>query len=439
MDAIVRHDQDATALTQPTLFARATGALPSAIAIVRVTGPQAASAIVRLTRRRLPPPRRAVVRALRDPASAALLDTALVLWLPGPATATGEDVAELHLHGSVAVVAAVERALAQLPGCTAAERGAFTRRAFENGRIDLSQVEGLADLLAARTERQRTAALVVAEGGLRAAVEHWQDRLLVLSARAEAAIDMAEEADVAGAVDGFTCDLGAVAVELRDALAAPPAERLRDGVRVVLAGPPNVGKSSLLNALAGREAALTAAQAGTTRDLIEVPLDIDGVPVVLIDTAGLRADTQDPVEAMGIARSHAALARADLVLWLGSDADAATAKTIRVAPKADLGDRGVDGFAVSAVTGLGVPALRAEIAHRARELLPAVGQLYLSAAQVASVRIAAQAVERAATLDDEVLRAEELRSALRALDTITGRGNVEAMLDTLFSRFCVGK
>lgn len=357
--------------------------------------------------------------------------------MPGPGTATGEDLVELHLHGSRAVVAGIEDALAALPGLRAAEPGEFTRRAFENGRIDLSQVEGLADLLSAETARQRMAALAMSEGGLRRQVEDWQAALLGLAARVEAAIDHDDEADVA--VGPIDADTAALAAALRGALANPPAERLRDGVRIGIAGPPNAGKSTLINALSGREAAIVSEIAGTTRDLVEVPLNLDGVPVVLIDMAGLRDHTGDAIERIGIERAEAAIARADLVLWLGDPGDA-PAGALLIAAKADLGtaSRRHD-IAISAQTGNGMAILRARLREEAERLLPAVDALALSTGQRGALGDALAALDTCVGQRDEVLRAESLRAAMAALDRITGRADTEAMLDALFGRFCIGK
>ncbi len=428
-------------VSHPTIFARSTGALPSAIAIIRISGPAAGGALTSLSGKALPSPREAVVRRLRHPATDARLDTALVLWLPGPDTSTGEDLVELHLHGGRAVVAAVESALADLSGLHPAEAGAFTRRAFENGRLDLTQVEGLADLLAAETERQRTAALVLAEGGLRREVERWQASLLQLAARAEALIDFADESDVGTSDAQLQRDCGVLAARLETALANPPVERLRDGVRVGIAGPPNAGKSTLLNMLVGREAAIASPIAGTTRDVIETPINLGGVPVVFIDMAGLRDTTDDPVEAIGIARAEAAIGRSDILLWLGDPATAPSGEhIIRIATKSDLGDRQTDtDLNISAVTGENMTTLVAIITERATLLLPAIGSLALSIAQQAHIRVATAALTRASTQSEDVLRAEDLRVAMRALDRITGAADTEAMLDTLFGRFCIGK
>lgn len=424
-----------------TIFARSTGALPSAIAIVRISGPASAESLITLSGKNLPPPRTAVVRKLMHPASTVPLDTALILWLPGPDTVTGEDLVELHLHGGRAVVAAVEAALASLPGLQPAEPGAFTRRAFENGRLDLTQVEGLADLLAADTERQRTTALVLAEGGLRRKVQGWQTILLDLAARAEALIDFADESDVSDADLGLQRDASTLAATLEATLANPPAERLRDGVRIGIAGPPNSGKSTLLNALVGRDAAIASPIAGTTRDVIETPVNLGGVPIVFADMAGLRAQTDDPVEAMGIARAEAAIRQSDVLLWLGDPCEAPAGRhVVRVGAKSDLGKPpGAIDVCVSARTGDGIDSLISTIIKEATDCLPAVGGLTLTVAQQGHVRDAAIALDRASAPNDDVLRAEDLRVALRALDRITGTADTEAMLDTLFGRFCIGK
>ncbi|MES2290134.1 MAG: tRNA uridine-5-carboxymethylaminomethyl(34) synthesis GTPase MnmE [Pseudomonadota bacterium] len=435
MATVVRQcDRVDQALT--TIFARSTGALPSAIAIVRISGARAGAALEALTRKPVPPARTAVVRRLID-AHEALLDAAMVLWLPGPGTATGEDMVELHLHGSRAVVAGVEAALAELPGIVAAEPGAFTRRAFENGRMDLSQVEGLADLLSAETARQRTAALTMAEGGLRRQVEAWQVRLLDLAARVEASIDHEDEADVvAGPIDA---DTRALVATLDSALENPPAERLRDGVRIGIAGPPNAGKSTLINALAGRDAAIVSPVAGTTRDLIEVPLNLDGIPVVLIDMAGLRDDGADSVEQVGIDRAYQAMARSDLILWLGDGIAAPKGRVIPIAAKSDIRPDPQAAYNVSAVTGEGLASLRHAIRGHAEDLLPSANQLVLTASQHQHVLAARDSLSQGLGEPDEVIRAESLRQAMTSLDHITGRADTEAMLDSLFGRFCIGK
>jgi tRNA modification GTPase len=440
--AVVRQcDGDGQALTprpgEPaTIFARSTGALPSAIAIVRISGPHAAAALEFLTGRSLPIPRTAVVRRLVD-AGGEMLDAAMVLWMPGPDTVTGEDLVELHLHGSRAVVAGVENALAALPGLQPAEPGAFTRRAFENGRMDLSQVEGLADLLSAETARQRTAALTMAEGGLRREVEHWQRNLLDIAAQIEALIDHEDEADVVGGP--IERDILTLVSAFDSALQSPPAERMRDGVRIGIAGPPNAGKSTLINVLSGRDAAIVSPIAGTTRDLIEVPLNLGEVPVVLIDTAGLRDDSEDPVERIGIARAEAALLSADIVVWLGAPDAAPAGNVLTVSAKSDLGSISGSDYVVSAKTGEGIADLRDGLSAQAERLLPAIGRLSLTIGQRENLHAARDALKEGGDQSDDILRAESIRAAMAALDRITGRADTEAMLDALFGKFCIGK
>jgi tRNA modification GTPase len=293
----------------PTIFALSSGAPPAGIGVIRVSGPQAGAALAALTGR-VPQPRRASLAKLRDNAGA-LLDEALVLWFPGPDTATGEDLAELHCHGGRAVIAAVEGALAALPGLRRAEPGEFTRRAFANGRIDLAEAEGLADLLSAETELARAAALTNAGGALSRQVEAWREQVLVLSAEVEGVLDFSDEEDSADLPECFTWNITALADEIATWLARPRSERLGEGFRVVLAGPPNAGKSTLFNALIESEAAITSPIAGTTRDVIERAVAIAGVPFTFVDTAGLReGGLVDEIEAIGIDRARGALERA---------------------------------------------------------------------------------------------------------------------------------
>ncbi len=426
-----------------TIFAVSSGRPPAAIAVVRVSGDGALDAAVRLAGT-LPPARRAAVRALRDPVDNRLLDRALVLVFPGPATATGEDLVELHLHGGRAVVASVERALAALPGLRAAEPGEFTRRALAHGRIDLTEAEGLGDLLSAETEAQRQMAMANSDGRLRRAVADWTATATRLSAVVEAVLDHADEDDVdAGndVVTGVRAQAGNLAREIGAALAVPPVERLRDGIRVVLAGPPNAGKSTLLNALVGRDAAIVSPVAGTTRDVIEIPVTREGVAWLFLDTAGLRDDSDDPIERIGIDRATGSIAAADVVLWLGDDAPPRADHVIALYPRADMRDAdGADGrIAVSATTGMGLDALWAALAREAASLLPKVDELSLNRRQAVHAGTAAAALDRAAMQDDPLLLAEELRYAVQAFAALTGMRATEAVLDDLFSRFCIGK
>jgi tRNA modification GTPase len=381
----------------------------------------------------------AAVRALSNEAGE-VLDQALVLRFDGPASSTGEDLVEFHCHGGRAVVNAVLEALGGLDGLRPAEPGEFTRRAFENGRIDLTEAEGLADLIEAETESQRRSALAMAEGGLRKQIEAWQARLLDLSARAEVAIDYVDE-DSPGP-DPEQSDCAALAMELRSWLEHPRAEPLKEGVRVVIAGPPNSGKSSLLNAIVGSERAIVTDMPGTTRDHIDVPLSIAGVPLRLTDTAGLR-DSDEPIERIGVERAQALVDGADVLLWLGHPDDApGQERLIRVHSKCDLEERThvPDGsIGVSAVTGAGLAELAGQIVEEARQLLPVEGRIALNARQVTAMTEAAIALEAACATDDIVLAAESLRLARGAFNRLTGRAGVEDLLDALFGRFCLGK
>jgi tRNA modification GTPase len=426
-----------------TIFALSSGQPPAAIGVIRISGPHAFAAVESLAGR-LPPPRRATLRTLSTDVTH--LDRALVLIFPGPTTATGEDLAELHLHGGRAVVRAVEAALAAMPGLRAAEAGEFTRRALTNGRIDLTEAEGLGDLLAAETEAQRRAAMRAAEGGIRQRIEAWAARTLQLSAVVEAMLDHADEDDVAaeaGTLERIGDSARALAGEIEAVLAEPGVERLRDGIRVVLAGPPNAGKSTLLNALAEREAAIVSPLAGTTRDRIEAPVMREGVAYLLTDTAGLHDAPSDMVEEMGIARTQEALDQADLVLWLDdAPPPASVVPHILIHPRADAGGRETvasERMPVSARTGAGVAQLWERIAEAARAMLPASDAIPLNRRQRDLASLAAAALGSAGEGNDPLLIAEDLRHALRAFDRITGAADVEAMLDTLFGRFCIGK
>ncbi|WP_193504416.1 tRNA uridine-5-carboxymethylaminomethyl(34) synthesis GTPase MnmE [Sphingosinithalassobacter portus] len=426
-----------------TIFAVSSGMPPAAIAVLRISGEAAFSAAKGLAGS-LPSPRQAGVRLLRDPANGDPLDRALMLCFPGPASATGEDIVELHLHGGRAVVRSVERALDAMADLRRAEPGEFTRRALANGRIDLTEAEGLGDLLSAETESQRRQALGVAEGGLRRTIALWTERLLGIAAGVEALLDHGDEEDVASTASvrrlGETA--GALADEIDAVLALPPAERLRDGIRVVLAGPPNAGKSTLINALAGREAAIVSPVAGTTRDRIEVPLVRDGIAYLFTDTAGLADATDDAIEEVGIARAREAMARADILLWLGDESPPPHPRILSLHPRSDKAARAtvpMSRLGVSAATGEGLPELWTALGEAARDLLPPEDALSFNQRQHGLASQAAAALRRAADETDEVLMAEDLRAARQAFDAITGRADVESMLDALFSRFCIGK
>ena len=433
------------------IFALASGAGRAAVAVLRLSGAGTAGVIGALAGR-LPAPRRASLRRLRAPGSAEVLDEALLLWFPGPGSYTGEDSAELHLHGGPAVIAGVAAALVAL-GARPAEPGEFTRRAFLQGRLDLTAAEGIADLIEAETVAQRRQALRQAGGALAALYGGWTARLTALLARQEAFIEFETE-DLPAGLDAEVAAAAAVlAAEIAVHLAeGERGERLRSGLEIAILGAPNAGKSSLLNALAGREAAIVSARAGTTRDVVEVRLDLDGVPVTLADTAGLR-EAADEIEAEGIRRARRRAEEADLVLalfaadrpadaetlaWVGPETVVVASKADLAAPPAAIG--GIAPLAVSALTGTGLAALRARLAAEA-----AARAGLTAAASLTRPRHRAALQEAAAWLTDLAtaplpeLRAEALRAALRALGRITGTVGVEAVLDEVFGSFCIGK
>ena len=442
-----------------TIFALSSGRPPAAIAVIRISGPAAAEAVRALTGR-LPAPRVGTFVRVRDPRSGDLIDEALALYFPAPASETGEDVAELQVHGGRAVVSAVYEALARMEGLRLAEPGEFTRRAFENGKLDLTRVEGLADLIFADTQAQRRQAVRQLQGLLGDRAEGWRARLIEAQALAEAGIDFSEEADVAGDVTQRALALARdLARDIAETLAgAARGERLREGLVVAIAGPPNAGKSTLLNRIARREAAIVSPYAGTTRDVIEVHLDLDGWPVTLLDTAGIR-DTDDPVEREGVMRAKARAGSADLVLWIEDAAEDVCpavgvgdaqrdAAVWRVRNKIDAvrgampaGRASEAAFAVSAKTGAGMDALVAALAgHAASYFASAEPALVTRERQRRTLQEAADALARAiAAAAREDIFAEELRLAARALGRLTGRVDVEDILDVIFRDFCIGK
>lgn len=428
-----------------TIFALSSGQPPAAIGVVRLSGSQAFGAAQALVDH-LPPPRRAGLRTLRHPETGEVIDRALVLVFPGPATATGEDLVEFHCHGGRAVIAALEEALIAFPGLRRAEPGEFTRRALASGRIDLAEAEGLGDLLNAETELQRQAAMQATEGRVSQAAEQWTRALLSLSAGVEAMLDHDDEEDVARTVDPVEAirhGCADLALAMKHVLANPPVERLHDGFCVVLAGPPNAGKSTLLNALAERELAIVSPIAGTTRDRIEATVKRGGIVYRLIDTAGLADATDDMIEAIGIDRARQAVAGADLMLWLGDEPPQdAPARWLWLHPRADLTDRAVvvpGRIGVSAATGMGLDRLWSVIEEEAAQVMPRLDRLVLNQRQRALSSEAAQALSQASSAEDTLIMAEALRIARRAVDAITGRAGTEEMLDALFSRFCIGK
>jgi tRNA modification GTPase len=392
---------------------------------------------------------------VRDPKNGAAIDDALVLWFPGPASETGEDVAEVHLHGGRAILAAVFQVLGKIDGFRPAEAGEFARRALYNNKLDLAATEGLGDLIAAETEAQRRQAFAQYQGALSQEVEVWRGRLIEALAALEAAIDFVDEGDVP---EDLLTPAIAIArelvAEINGALAdAERGERLRTGFTIALAGPPNVGKSTLLNRLARREAAIVTDVPGTTRDPIEVALDLAGIPVVLVDTAGVR-ETADPIESEGVRRALARAEAADLVLWLVEANDQSPAappaakRTKVVRTKSDLADRETqrrlqeeDVLAVSAQSGAGIDRLLAELAKKA-EALGGEPALVTHARQRHALQEAVERLESAvagAAPGREEIVAEDFRLAARALGRITGRVDVEDVLDQIFKNFCVGK
>ncbi|MBB5051994.1 tRNA modification GTPase [Afipia massiliensis] len=438
-----------------TIFALSSGRAPSAIAIIRVSGPQTRAAVERLCGK-LPTARLAQFVTLRDLDGSAL-DESVTLWFPAPHSATGEDVAEFHVHGGRAVITAMFDALGAIDGLRPAEPGEFTRRAFENGKLDLTEAEGLDDLIHADTDRQRRQALRHLKGLLGAKAESWRQQIIEASALIEAGIDFSDEGDVSTElVAPALRKIAALKSEIEEALiSSAQSERLREGLTVAIAGPPNAGKSTLLNRLARREAAIVSPHAGTTRDVIEVHLDLDGYPVTLIDTAGVR-DTHDPVEQEGVRRARDRARTSDLVLWLvdandnsalppKNDDDHAPVWIVR--NKVDLVGGNGDGaaraqFDISASRGDGVSELVAALVTYARDYFGSGEMALVSRARHRTLlRETVSALERAgrsADKGDELL-AEELRIGIHSLGRLTGRVDVEDILDVIFREFCIGK
>ena len=425
-----------------TIFALSSGAPPAGIGVIRVTGPGAKEALLALTGKS-PTPRVATRAQFRDSARE-LIDDGLILFFEGPRSVTGEDLAELHCHGGRAVIAAIEAALGQVSGCRRALPGEFTRRAFANGRIDLAEAEGLADLLSAETQIQRRSALITAGGRLSRQVEGWRETLLMLSAQIEAVLDFEDEDDVTGLPESFAGHLATLHQELTTALMAPRAELLREGFRVALAGPPNAGKSTLFNALTDSEAAITAELAGTTRDVLERPVALGGIPYTFVDMAGLRERGADPIEAIGIERATTELKRADLVLWLGPEG-AGPKGAWEIAAQCDRAEtehfcaKKAPDFRLSAVTGDGLDDLRAALIARARSALPGPSDAALNQRQRGLISEARRALAEALAQADQLLLAECLRQARSSFDALLGRTATEDVLDALFGRFCIGK
>ncbi|MBD3678224.1 MAG: tRNA uridine-5-carboxymethylaminomethyl(34) synthesis GTPase MnmE [Rhodobacteraceae bacterium] len=427
-----------------TIYATASARGKAGVAVIRISGPEAVRAAQALSGP-LPEPRRMGLRPLKD-ADGEALDEALVVHFPKGESFTGDHVIELHLHGSPAIVAAVMAALGRLPGLRLAEPGEFTRRALENGRMDLAQVEGLGDLIEAETEAQRRQAMRVFTGGLGAKAEGWRTRLIRAAALIEATIDFADEDVPVDVGPEVLENLQAVMSDLREEITgARVAERIREGFEVAIVGAPNAGKSTLLNALAGREAAITSEIAGTTRDVIEVRMDLHGLPVTVLDTAGLR-ETEDVVERIGVDRALERARAADLRVLLLAEGDTVDGlepepEDIVVQGKADT--RQVSGFGISGKTGEGV----SELVTRITAILEQRASGVRTATRERHVQAMTRALGAMESAQDEVmngpdraeLAAEELRTAIRALDSLVGRVDVEHLLDEIFASFCLGK
>ena len=441
-----------------TIYALASGTGRAGIAVVRLSGPNSGPALARLMGRALPEPRRATLAVLRDPASGVRLDRGLVLWFPGPASFTGEDMAEIHVHGGRASVAAILQALSGLGpalGLRMAEPGEFTRRAFMAGKFDLTAAEGLADLVEAETESQRRQALRQMEGALGELCQSWRAAVVRACALMESEIDFSDQDLPEGLSGAARNEIAALLASIRSHLDdSARGMRVREGIRVAIVGPPNVGKSTLLNALAGAEAAIVSAIPGTTRDVIEVPLDIAGYKVVLADTAGLR-EASDPIEQEGVRRALAAGKNADLAILVLDPGTARDGEKIAgnflkdmsqhivIINKSDLpGVENFPGIKVSARTGAGLNELIQEIRSRiesrfgsGEELVPVLTR----ARHRELLEACAENLARALGAKNQELVAEDLRLAARSLGAVTGHVNVENILDVIFRDFCIGK
>lgn len=443
-------------MAEDTIFALATGRVRAGVAVVRVSGPAAGAAIERMTGRALPPARRAARRRLVDPAGD-VLDDGLVLWFPGPGSFTGEDVGEFHLHGGRSVINGVLEALGVIPGLRGAEPGEFTRRAVVNGKLDLTGAEAIGDLVAAETAEQRRQALRQLDGELARLYDGWRQRLLRAQAHLEVVIDFSDEeipSDLQGAV---TEEVAGLAAEIERHLAqAAQARRLREGIEIVVVGPPNAGKSTLVNALARREVAIVSPRPGTTRDVLEVPLDLGGFPVILCDTAGVQ-ETADEIEAEGVRRAQARAIAADLRIVVHDGSPwpaggmppvdgAAASDIINVVSKWDLQQgepaqrSGPAAIAVSAKSGFGLDRLRARIEAELERRFTSGGMAAPTRERHQDgLRACLAALRRLEQAGEIELAAEELRAAAQALGRITGRVDVESLLDVIFAEFCLGK
>lgn len=429
-----------------TIFALATGPGRSAIAVIRLSGPSTSSVIVALSGR-APKAREARFSVFRDPETGETIDRGLLLWFPAPRSVTGEDYAELQIHGGRAVIDRLLRVLEQM-GLRLAEPGEFARRAFLNGKLDLTQLEGLADLIDADTELQRRQAELALDGALRRTVEGWRATIVKALALVEAELDFSDESDVAAPVTALEALLEPMSREMTELMSsALAAERLREGFLVLLLGPPNCGKSTLLNALAKREIAIVSDVAGTTRDMIEVHLDIGGSPVTIVDTAGLR-ESDDAIERLGVARTKARIEEADLSLWLSEGGAvvppaeiASRTDVLQIATKADLCPASAECLAISARTGLGLTRLLDEIGQRAATCFGNGGSAALTRERHRRLMEVAEAGLVAAQAKDKPLEfvADDLRGTARALGRLVGAVDVEEVLDAIFAQFCIGK
>lgn len=434
---------------QDTIFSLSSGGLPSGVAIIRMSGSEVRRVLETMAGG-VPDERYAVLRRLRD-GEGIVLDHGLVLFFPGPASFTGEDCAEFHVHGGRAVVASLLRALAETARMRQAEAGEFTRRAFLNGKIDLTGAEGLADLIAAETEAQRSLAMSNLEGGQQRLYDGWRARLLHARAMIEAELDFSDESDIPGSVSNQTiADMYALVEEIDNHISEfKIAEIVRDGFKVALVGAPNAGKSSLLNALAKRDVAIVTDIAGTTRDLIEISLDIEGIKVLVTDTAGIR-DTVNTVEQMGVNRAISAAENANLVLYLispdtvqaGTVERQWSTQTLLVASKSDIGVQEQYNFShiTSATRGDGLSGLIKDLGRRAADATAmTTGAIPTRERHIELLRKTREGIEAAVTQQALELRAEQLRMASDTLGRITGAIDVEELLGIVFSQFCVGK
>ncbi|MBW0143940.1 tRNA uridine-5-carboxymethylaminomethyl(34) synthesis GTPase MnmE [Sphingomicrobium clamense] len=426
------------AAASDTIVALSSGSLPAAIAVVRMSGPRAPE-VAEAIAGALPAPRTASLRVLRDPSDASPIDEALVLHFPAPDTATGEEIVEFQCHGSNAVVRKLIDVMTSVKGCRLAQPGEFTRRALESGRVDLTAAEGLGDLLAAETEAQRRSALRIARGGLHDELASLLEKLVTLSARLEAAIDyVGDEEETGGQDDALRAEFAAIRDKVDELIAKPSVEPLREGIRVVVGGPTNAGKSSLINKLAGSARVIVSDIHGTTRDLVEIPVSIGGVPFTLVDTAGLR-ESDDTIEQIGIELAGQAQRDADILLWLGDpDQMPEHPRAILVRSKSDL-DETSDGtgIAVSSKTGDGLPSLMAKLTELARGIVPTADEIGLSDWQADTLRVVRETLD--VHSEDLAILADSVRSARVSVGRLLGAGDVEDVLDRLFGKFCLGK